>query len=154
MIFAAANGAPPTLWGRNAIVWLIGALIGLALARQNPARLTTAILLLTPLALLLSLWNPGQSGVHRWLSLGPLNWNVALLYLQPDASQATAFALAICLHQPLAIPFAVLAWTRPDPLLPVPEVEGIIALAHSQSHLRSTIAIAVLSATAKPAMLP
>lgn len=79
---------------------------------------------------------------------------MALLYLQPDASQSTAFALAIGLQQPLTLAIAALAWTRPDPLLPVPEVEGIIALAHSQSHLRSTIAIAVLSATAKPAMLP
>ena len=180
-LVAAANGAPPAVWGRNAIAWLLGALISKLLARQNPTRLIPAILLITPILLLLSLWQSGQSGVHRWLSFGPLNWNVAflclpaaivaltatprppwplafivasLLCLQPDASQVTAFALALSLSQPLVLPFAALTWTRPDPLLPVPDVEGIIALARSQSLLRAAIVVASLTAVALSPLFP
>jgi hypothetical protein len=68
-----------------------------------------------------------------------------VLLLQPDASQATAFALALAvvlLHRgppqtsewiALAIVAvcAMLAWFRPDPLAPVPHVEGIVSLAAS-----------------------
>ena len=67
----------------------------------------------------------------------------ALLALQPDAAQATAFAGALLVllfrhpHPTWAVWSAVLlsvgctvwAWTRPDPLLPVRHVEGIVGLA-------------------------
>jgi len=57
------------------------------------------------------------------------------LALQPDASQVTAFALAcaVLFHRaPIALVLAgsvALAWKQPDPLKPVPYVEGVLELA-------------------------
>jgi cell division protein FtsW (lipid II flippase) len=67
---------------------------------------------------------------------------MGLLVLQPDASQATAFGVAMVTlllqrnHQRPSSPvvsavvlvLAALSWAMPDPLLPVPHVEGIVEL--------------------------
>lgn len=161
------------------------------IARMRPLLLCRAALLLTPVALLIGLFQQGQSGVHRWISVGPLHWNVAFLCLpvasvafaataengtrwawwaafaiecelclQPDASQATAFAAAIVLPllttrsgrlariaaSLLLVLAAAMAWTRPDPLEPVPSVEGILGLARTVSVGLAALGIASLAA--------
>lgn len=190
-LVAVSTGIGSGVWGRNAAAWVIGAPLAGLFFRIRPARLLPAILLLSPLALLLSLLQSGQSGVHRWISLGPLNWNAAFLWLpaatvaiaatarsgsrwawwaalliewelclQPDASQATAFAAAMIVTlftartsrqvRVTASLFLVLAagtaWTRPDPLLPVPEVEGIIELARAVSMGSAAVCVMSLAA--------
>jgi hypothetical protein len=79
---------------------------------------------------------------------------LALLVAQPDASQATALAGALIVAAAAgrgpwigrsslaAIAFlaAVLAWLRPDPLAPVPEVEEIMRLAWAASPLLAVAA--------------
>lgn len=87
----------------------------------------------------------------------------AILAIQPDASQAFALALAgfaiqvtdkriaalvtaLCLFG-----IAALSLLRADPLLPVPEVEQIIQLAHASAPALAWAAVASL--TAIPAML-
>lgn len=131
-----------------------------------------------------------QDGVHRWIDLGPLHVNVAalllppavvalalcgiwsrtgltfvatmaaLLVLQPDASQATSFLVAViillaCSTAPRARRFTAIAaaflvvaisWSRPDPLQPVPEVEGIFPLAFALSPLLAAVAALALAA--------
>ncbi|MGC4044657.1 MAG: hypothetical protein QM758_12755 [Armatimonas sp.] len=58
-----------------------------------------------------------------------------VLALQPDASQVTAFALACALlfhRAPIALALVgciTLAWKLPDPLKPVPYVEGVLEFA-------------------------
>jgi hypothetical protein len=149
-----------------------------------------ALLLLTVVSLLISLFSPGQANVHRWIALGPLSWNVAFIFLptatvafaaamrtgsrwawwaalmiqaelllQPDASQATAFAAATMVtvvmtkarspaHLGASLIFAALAaltWTRPDPLAPVPEVEEIIQLAAAQSPVLAALCVVSLA---------
>ena len=171
---AAWHGVGVAVWGRNVAAWVLGAALMFGVRRVLAVRLFSAALLVTPLALVASLAMPGQAGVHRWITLGPLSWNVAFLLLpaasvalaiaggrgsgwpwvaaigielvlrrQPDASQATAFAAAAILilvgmqgarGARLAAGFgfalaAGVSWTRPDPLQPVPEVEGILGLA-------------------------
>jgi cell division protein FtsW (lipid II flippase) len=174
---AASSGAGLGTWGRNLAAWGIGAGLLWLSQRAEPARLLRLMLIAAPLALLISLASAGQQGVHRWISLGPLRWNVAFLFLpaaatalavqaqrdlrragwlalvieallclQPDASQATAFAAAILaavstrglsasrIWMGLAlVAAAAAAWSRPDPLQPVPEVEGILQLARGIS---------------------
>ncbi len=193
---AKSAGVGPGVWARNAAVWVIGAVSARLVARIWPTPLFRTVLALTPLTLLISLFSSGQSGVHRWRSLGPLNLNVAFLCLpaavvaiaatarsgsrwiwwaalviqselclQPDASQATAFAAAIIVtlwtthskdHARLAASLffalaAVPAWTRPDPLAPVPEVEGIIKLAGAVSGGMAALCVTSLAAvTASP----
>lgn len=190
-IAAGSAGIGSGTWARNATAWLVGAGLAGVISRIRPASLSRAVLLLTPLALLLSLVHSGQSGVHRWISSGPLTWNAALLCLpaatvalasaaqsgsrwtwwvalviewelcfQPDASQATAFAAAMivillttrtpgrvrvtaCL---LLLLGAGTSWTRPDPLRPVPEVEGIIELARAVSLGLAAVCAASLAA--------
>lgn len=139
------------------------------------------------LALIATLLGPGQEGVHRWVALGPINANIAslllpaaivalgrlgidrpialagalaiaaLLWLQPDASQATAFALAAAVlalrgaggHLRflalLALPIAAATWLRADPLEPVLHVEQAIQLCLSVSPVLGLAAMATLA---------
>jgi hypothetical protein len=77
------------------------------------------------------------------------------LALQPDASQATAFGAAMALiavrrgngaARPLisaaCAALVALAWFRPDPLQPVPEVEEILRLAWRMSPVLGLLAFA------------
>lgn len=89
----------------------------------------------------------------------------ALLAVQPDASQVTAFALAATIAilvskarpTPKLCSFAgliacvVLAWRQPDPLEPVPYVEGVLDIAWAAG-LTATI-VAVLAIALPPAVL-
>ena len=163
---------------------------GLMLLRNRPT-VSRTVLALAVAALAGSFLAPAQQGVHRWIDVGPLHVNVAalvlpaavvalafcgigsrigasvaaviavLLVLQPDASQATSFVVAviILLARSTAAPtlrfaaigvallVAVAAWTRPDPLQPVPEVEGIFPLALSVSPALAAVAALALAAT-------
>jgi len=88
-----------------------------------------------------------------------------LLVVQPDASQAAALALAFVVAAvggpafrgktamvAAALALMVLAWMRPDPLAPVPEVEEIVALAFAASALLGGLCLLALAAvSAAPA---
>jgi hypothetical protein len=182
----------PEVWGRNAAAWGIGGILAACLARAPRAGSFRFVLILAPVALAASLLGSGQSGVHRWVAVGPLRWNVAfvclppaivafaalvrskrrwiwvavalseaLLCLQPDTSQATAFAAAINAtvfisparvrtRIPASLAFLVMAClsaVRPDPLAPVPEVECIFGLAQSVSSATTLVCAAALAAT-------
>jgi hypothetical protein len=189
---------PVALWGRNLAAWGFGALIAAGLSRLQSAgspACAFGALILSAAALAASLFDPGQLGVHRWLRLGPLAMNaamltlpaavvalarlaperpwiwaaalggLALLVLQPDASQATAFGaanagLALWAARALALRAAVLvgvaalaaaAWLRPDPLAPVPEVEDILDLA---TQVSPALAVAAFVAVVLAALAP
>lgn len=87
---------------------------------------------------------------------------LALLVAQPDASQATTLAavagmLAIVTAPRPSVRAVVLgaaglllvaAWMRPDPLQPVPEVEGIVGLAFAVSPVAGALAVLLLVAVA------
>jgi cell division protein FtsW (lipid II flippase) len=86
---------------------------------------------------------------------------------QPDASQATALGGALLaavalsrmrgLWRGVAIVLVAIAvtaaWARPDPLAPVPDVEGIMALAWSLSPVVAILAWAALAGTVLTPML-
>jgi hypothetical protein len=125
-IVCALSHVPSALWGRNLLVWGIGALAAVGLTFLTTARWLGAMALMTPLGIAGTMAAAGQLGVHRWLDVGPIHLNAAmlllpgfvvalaalvqrsawwwglagltlpLLVLQPDASQATALALAVC----------------------------------------------------------
>lgn len=169
----ALNGISAAVWGRSLGAWLVGGLAAI-LVQRGGSRMLAALL---PLAVILlggAFLGPEQSGVHRWLGLGPLSINAAMLILpaaviplalfggqslwswlvaltcmallaaQPDRSQATAFGAAVIwialrtirrrTPQVAVITVTALmlagAILRPDPLKPVPEVEGILQLAY------------------------
>ena len=191
-LVCAQSGAPPGLWARNLATWLVGALAAAGLAAGIGPRVLPFVLWAAPLALGATFLGAGHDGVHRWIQAGPLNINVAQLVLptavvalavlsntarsawlpalaclgilawQPDASQATAFALAVVLvavgcaaTRPVKVAVALVsaalaavAWLRPDPLQPVPEVEDVIELAAAQSPVLAVLAVAVLAALA------
>jgi cell division protein FtsW (lipid II flippase) len=103
----------------------------------------------------------GFGGRLRWAPLFLAISVAMLLLLQPDAAQATAFAgaaftLLIANDQrtraawAAALVIAALAawtWTRPDPLSPVPYVEGIVGLARHSGPawlISSIAALAIL----------
>ncbi|HET7461293.1 MAG TPA: hypothetical protein VFJ82_08585 [Longimicrobium sp.] len=87
---------------------------------------------------------------------------LGLLVWQPDASQAAALGAGmIVVLASLRAPALVraggaaatllavaAACVRPDPLAPVPEVEGIVALAWAWSPVAAAVAVALLAATA------
>jgi hypothetical protein len=180
---------PAAVWGRNPGAWLVGGLAAILVQRGGHGM----IVLFPLLALVLlgsTFLGPEQSGVHRWLGLGPLSVNAAMLMLpaavvalaslggtarwpwlvalacmallvaQPDRSQAIAFGAAgvwIALRgvrgrtfQAAIIVATVLlvaaALLRPDPLEPVPEVEGIFQLALAVSPPLAAIGLVSLMA--------
>lgn len=152
---------------------------------------TRAVLLLVAMvALAATFYAGGIENVHRWVNIGPfrlhigsivlplilvglpaieqgfLRWGLAvaitgMLAFQPDASQATAFAIAVevllwdrraasLLGSLLLISLALIACIRPDPLKPVPHVEGILALAFSLSPMVALLGVASLAALPLP----
>ena len=167
------HGTEVSTWSRNPLAWLAGfVLSGAIVLIGRGRRLPIGVVVVTVVGLAASLLAKDQFGVHRWLDVGPLHFNVAALLLpvalvalstsnfapavllaisgaigvilvaQPDASQATAFLLAsalILIRRTQSATFltcallgmaslAMAAWLRPDPLQPVPEVEGIFLL--------------------------
>jgi hypothetical protein len=184
------NGLDPAMWSRNLIAWVAGAGLAALISRFTPSNkcmLPVAIGLLAITFLM-----HGQSGVYRWFGVGPVRINAAalilpiaitslrrdrfslllvvvflLLFLQPDASQATALAVSAALFAmmtPLSLRarlmvwfvvalWAGLSWLQPDPLLPVAHVEGIVGLAWVQSPLQATVMISALIITALSPLL-
>ena len=189
----SASGVPFTLGLRNIAAWAVGAVAAAVIALKVGRSALPVFLWLLPVGMLAGFVNPGLEGVHRWLTLGPVQANVAMLLgpafivafaarmdfwptgswlallaalaltvAQPDASQATALAAVALLAAwsfharprsrlilvALAIGAAVWAWQRPDPLAPVPEVEGVIGLAFAQSVSMGALALSLLILTA------
>ncbi len=178
-------GARSSMWLSNLLALVAGGLAagGLVAARRS-VELCRALALLSLLGLIFTLFSVDQSGVQRWVDLGPLHLNVAafvlpvvivclgnlgvatrlslaiaaligsILLLQPDASQATAFLVAMIfllarhngsmatklVAAVAATALAVATWYRPDPLEPVAEVEQIFSLLHEISPALSAIA--------------
>jgi hypothetical protein len=191
-VVAGGSGTPMIVWIRNLASWGVGGLAAAALATFAGRSACIAFLVLAPAGLAASLWAAGLDGVHRWVDLGPLHVNVAqvllppslvalgdgalgrtrwwlaaaallLLVAQPDASQATAFGVALVallftrlesraarVAGSASVGLAVLvSWLRPDPLSPVPDVEQIMELAWTASPLGAVAAwVALLGACA------
>lgn len=188
---SAAIDVPSALWMRNLAAWAVGALLAAGLA-VVPAGALRVALWAAPVGLLASFFGPALDGVHRWIDLGPVHLNAAMVLLpgaivalavlaqesrrpwlaalislallagQPDASQATTLAAVMALialstirQRPALVALiagagvvALVAWLRPDPLQPVPEVEQIIELAYALSPVLAGLALLSLAATA------
>lgn len=128
----------------------------------GPFQVNAAEILLPPAVVALAALGEGRR--WPWL-IGALVG--AVLVAQPDASQATAFAgagiVALLLSamgrglrwSGVLIAVAVIgaAWLRPDPLAPVPEVEGMFRLAWGLSPFVAVLAAAPLLAAALAPML-
>lgn len=96
---------------------------------------------------------------RRPLMLGLALSALLALALQPDAPQATAFALAVALPiartrlRPLIraavlgvlIAGSALAWVPPDPLRPVPWVEGVLEVASGAGWVPLVLAVVALA---------
>jgi hypothetical protein len=123
--------------------------------------LNVAMVLLPPA--IIGLASLGGSRLWAWLAAFA---TLGLLALQPDASQATAYGAslaflairaawtgAIKAGVVLAVGLGVIAaWFRPDPLLPVAEVEGIVGLANGISPLAAGLTVvALLASSLSPA---
>lgn len=187
---AEASGVPAGVWARNPASWLVGSLIAVALAAFAGRRASLALLAAAPIGLAATFLAPALQGVHRWVDLGPLHMNVAqvllppavvacvglasgrawlgagaailaLLVVQPDASQAIAFGgamvVVLCTRvrsTPVRVAgvvavaaAVVVSWLRPDPLAPVAEVEEIMRLAWTVAPAAAVAAWAALLAS-------
>ncbi|MDZ7637751.1 MAG: hypothetical protein U5J83_05805 [Bryobacterales bacterium] len=115
--------------------------------------------LLLPLA---TLAFAGAVGSGRLWAQSAMLVTATALYLQPDASQATAFAAAMLValggtqFRPMSAVatglgvagIAALSWFRPDPLAPVAEVESILSLAQTISPVLAVCCALFLLASA------
>ena len=197
-LVVALDGASAGTWLPNLAAWGVGALVALVVYRFASPLFARVMVFAASVDLLASIANPGQMGVHRWLDVGPVHANAAalllpafvvamaglvrdvrwiwlsyavcavVLILQPDASQAIAFAAAVLIvvgRLPvthfarigllvLVSSGAGIAWLRPDPLTPVAQVEGIVGLAYGISPLTAVLAVVALGgATLAPVMI-
>ncbi|OYU70793.1 MAG: hypothetical protein CFE28_12790 [Alphaproteobacteria bacterium PA2] len=190
VFITVSQGAPLALGLRNFGAWGAGALLATGIAAVRWTGLQALVLRLSPVILLLTLFSADMQGVRRWVDLGPVHLNAAMLVLpsavvalaglagkgpwpwgpalvcgailvaQPDASQVTSLAaasLVIVLLSPgrpavraavvlTGLVLTAMAWTRRDPLPPVPEVEGVISLAFAYSPLLGVVASGLLLA--------
>lgn len=184
----ASSGVAAAVWVRNLAAWVIGAVAAYALGRWCGGWLFPVVLAAAALLLASTLVSAGQLGVHRWVDVGPLAINgamlvlpaalvavaalspnspwvwlpalacMAMLAIQPDASQATAFGVGLIWialgngnnkRANLAaasgsVVLAAVSWMRPDPLQPVPEVEQIFQLAYAVSPALAVLALTAL----------
>jgi len=170
---ASQHGASHRVLLLNMAAWAVGAVLAVGVSRIKNLRWWPFVAIAGIAATFLS---PGMSAVHRWIAMG-VRFNAAelllpsavvtldsqvllsfalliLLVLQPDASQAIAFAGAIIVSAiaskrlwfaVLLAAVAALSFIRPDTLAPVPEVEGIIGLA---TPLQAAVAVIALAGTA------
>lgn len=148
------------LAGIAAILVLLPVLLSTAAGPQRwisfpGVRLYVASCLL-PMALLCLAAAPPKHAVVLTLWAGIM---ALVLALQPDAAQATAFSVAACaalfmlkVSTPLKTSaFIVLvictawAWSQPDPLQPVPHVEGVLDLARAAGPLALAAALVSLA---------
>ncbi|MDZ4374741.1 MAG: hypothetical protein U1C74_25455, partial [Phenylobacterium sp.] len=79
----AAHGAGAGVWLRNPIAWAVGLMVAMGLALHADRRWMVTVLLTAPACLAATLFDTGQAGVHRWLTIGPVSVNVAQLVLPP-----------------------------------------------------------------------
>ena len=78
---AASNGVPAALWGRNIAAWAVGAGAAAAIvATVRPIYLSVS-LWAAPVGLAASFLSGDLQGVHRWINIGPVHLNAAMLLL-------------------------------------------------------------------------
>jgi hypothetical protein len=177
MAAAEKAGISPRVFAPNILALLLGVIliptakVWLSAVVRHPSWLGPAALL----AIALTFCASGDDGVHRWLTLGHLRLNAAMAvtplviygvfagternrlvlcfgyfavcFMQPDASQATAFFFAVLPilllrsnwnRRTKILALAVLTaaagatWLRSDPLDPIPQVELILHLMGAQ----------------------
>lgn len=104
-------GSSPVLWGQQIAAWLLFSLFSMPLcraAKRIPSALWGILFLI---ALIATLFQTGLNGVKRWLDLGMLNVNAALLVLP-----ALLSVLPRVKHpHPLMLAAAVILALQPDP---------------------------------------
>ncbi len=172
------NQVSPSIYGQNLLIAFVGGIISfLVLCRdQKPTKKKTNIIVITCILILflLTFLDKGLHDVHRWIAIGPLRFNIALvlfplliiqlsslmkskpfwlnfgfasfftvlLLFQPDASQLTAFTIAISflllnikknksvqiLPLIVFILLNIYSWSHLDQLAPVSYVEDILSL--------------------------
>ncbi|MBV9993543.1 MAG: hypothetical protein JOZ72_19885 [Alphaproteobacteria bacterium] len=174
-LIASTHGASAHVRSLNLAAWAAGLVLAVLLSRT---RFEGWWPVLAPIGLVATFLFEGMAGVHRWIALGPVRLNAAELLLpatvvalafdrrplrlaiavlvplalQPDASQAVAFAggaIAVLtlsedrfLSAALVAALAALSFLKPDVLAPVPEVEGIIGLASPAMAALAVLALA------------
>lgn len=126
----------------------------------GPLSMNAAMLLLPSAVVALAVLAKGRP--WTWI---PAFAALLVLAAQPDASQATALAAAMAAIALTAVgrpwirvaiataaaAVTAVAWLRPDPLQPVPEVEGIVGLAMDHSPmLAGLLMFALLAAAGAP----
>lgn len=129
----------------------------------GPLRVNAALFLTPAAVVALAGLAPGR----RWPWIAAL-LALVILVIQPDASQATGLAAAavsvaaVTFRRPLVrLPIVLaagilagVAWSRPDPLQPIAEVEGVINLAFDVSLIAAFAALLLLALMAvAPALL-
>ena len=175
VVWLMLNGASPVMPATNLLAAAIGTVLVIALRRamRTRGRVLDAVAIFSCVAIIAPLLaGPHAEGIARWLSLGPVRIQPAMillplalilhgrdprrtstvamaitavaLALQPDRSMATALAATVLVLAVLhrgwvpwglaawSIAMAAIAYSRPDPLSPVPFVENVLndAFAH------------------------
>lgn len=101
---AAVHGVPPGSWIRNLAAWAAGAAAAAGIAAAARPGVLPVLLWILPLGLAATFLGPDLDGVHRWVNLGPLHFNIAMLLLPP-----ALVALAVPTQARLTSWIAVLA---------------------------------------------
>ncbi|MFC0212944.1 hypothetical protein ACFFK0_10850 [Paenibacillus chartarius] len=84
MLAMIAHGVTSLIWSQNISIWLITTMIcAVYIIRSKKSGLQTSIsqICMVIVLLLFTFWTSDLEGVHRWVSVGPINIHVASLLL-------------------------------------------------------------------------
>jgi cell division protein FtsW (lipid II flippase) len=87
---AASHGVATGTWVRTLLAWAVGAALASAIAAALRPGALPFVPGLALAGLLATLFSAPQEGVHRWVDLGPMSINVAMLVLPAAAGAAAA----------------------------------------------------------------
>ncbi|PGL70400.1 cell division protein [Bacillus sp. AFS055030] len=77
------NQVPPSIYGQNILIAIVGGIISffVLFRDQKSTKKKTNIIVITCILILflLTFLDKGLDGVHRWIAIGPLRFNIALV---------------------------------------------------------------------------
>ena len=85
MLAMISYGVASSIWIQNILIWLVGTVLGFVfLIRNKEKRLNKGNLIYSiviVVLLVLPFWFNDLDGVHRWLTIGPINLYIASMIL-------------------------------------------------------------------------
>ncbi|PGS56546.1 FtsW/RodA/SpoVE family cell cycle protein [Bacillus sp. AFS041924] len=120
-VFAMINNqVSPSIYGQNIVISIVGGIVSFLVLLRGPKTIKTKtnIIVITCIfiLLLLTFFDEGLHGVHRWLAIGPIRLNIAIAFVPLLIIQLSNLmkSNAIRINFSFILCFALLLYFQPD----------------------------------------